>query len=200
MEEVLDHVLRSHRGWIALVYGPMFAKKSTVLIDELHRAETHAKLNVQAFKPVIDNRYGNRYIVSHDGLKFPATEVKGTSGIVAKLDSAVEVIGISESQFFDPELIDFCLEQRQYGRKIILEGLLTDFRKKPFPFKGSRKTMTDLLVHVDFPIPRIAFCYSCGEPAMYTMRTVASKAQVLVGGKDAYVAACYKHHQIPKLD
>ena len=61
------------RGKIVGYAGPMFASKSTALMSHLRRAEL-AGMRVGAFKPEIDQRYGDG-IQSHDGARLPAAPV-----------------------------------------------------------------------------------------------------------------------------
>jgi thymidine kinase len=192
-----DNLFHLPYGWLAMISGPMFSGKSEELITTLRRADIYARLKVQAFKPVIDNRYGQRMIISHDNLIYPAVEVEDINEIQSKLDDSTQLIGISEGQFLDDKIIEFCIEQKLKNKKIIVEGLTTDFRKEAFKFKNSEKTMMDLLRYVEYHFLKTAFCYKCGKPAIYTMRKIHSKEQVFVGGKESYAAACEIHHQIP---
>lgn len=47
------------RGWIEVITGSMFSGKTEELIRRLRRA-TFAGLNVQIFKPSVDNRYSEK--------------------------------------------------------------------------------------------------------------------------------------------
>ena len=195
LEESAFHL---NSGWIALISGPMFSGKSADLINYLERASKYARLEVQAFKPLLDKRYGQEKIISHSGSIYQALEVENTEGIIKNLKKSTQVIGISETQFLDDQIIDFCLEQREKNKKLILEGLTTDYKKEPFRFKNSDKNMFDLLIHVEYHILKTAFCDQCGKTAIYTVRNVKSDEQVLVGGKGAYSAACHLHYKLPE--
>ena len=52
-------------GWIELICGSMFSGKTEELIRRLIRAQI-AKQRVAIFKPVIDDRYDETYIISHN--------------------------------------------------------------------------------------------------------------------------------------
>ena len=52
-------------GWIEVICGPMFSGKTEELIRRLIRAKI-AKQNVTIFKPTLDDRYSEDYIVSHN--------------------------------------------------------------------------------------------------------------------------------------
>ena len=51
-------------GWIEVITGGMFSGKSEELIRRLRRAQI-ARQKVQIFKPRVDSRYSDDYIVSH---------------------------------------------------------------------------------------------------------------------------------------
>jgi thymidine kinase len=194
-----DNAFHLNQGWIAFVWGSMFSGKTEKTINLLRRADQYAKLQVQAFKWVKDDRYGTGFISTHDGITYPATEVGDVGDLTAKLNPQVQLIGITETQFYSEKIIDFCLEQRARGRKLIVEGLLTDFRREKFKFRQpSTKDMSDLLAHADYALLQKAFCYNCGQTAIYTMRLVPSPELVLIGGKDSYAAACARCHKIPQ--
>ena len=59
----MNRFSRPGSGWIEVVTGSMFSGKSEELIRRLRRAQI-AKLKVQVFKPVIDNRFSEDHIVS----------------------------------------------------------------------------------------------------------------------------------------
>jgi thymidine kinase len=54
MEMVTGHI-----GWVEVICGPMVSGKSEELIGHLRRARI-ARKRVQAFKPVLDERYSLR--------------------------------------------------------------------------------------------------------------------------------------------
>jgi thymidine kinase len=64
-------IVKGNMGWIEVIVGPMFSGKSEELIRRLKRAEI-ARQRVQIFKPVIDQRYAQKDIVSHSGLGLPS--------------------------------------------------------------------------------------------------------------------------------
>ena len=55
-------------GYIEVICGPMFSGKTEELIRRVNKANfTNKKIVV--FKPEIDKRYSNDFIVSHNGEK-----------------------------------------------------------------------------------------------------------------------------------
>jgi len=53
------------RGWVEVICGSMFSGKTEELIRRLKRAKI-ANQKVEIFKPLIDTRYHETQIVSHD--------------------------------------------------------------------------------------------------------------------------------------
>ncbi|MCK4666032.1 thymidine kinase, partial [Candidatus Dependentiae bacterium] len=91
-------------GWIEVICGSMFSGKSEELIRRLRRAMI-AKQKVQVFKPAIDDRYDEAYIVSHNQTKLSSIQLNKIEEIWDKLDDDTQVIGIDEAQFFDLKLV-----------------------------------------------------------------------------------------------
>lgn len=61
-------------GWIEVVCGSMFSGKTEELIRRLKRAKI-AHQQVGIFKPLLDNRYHENNIVSHNETTISATAV-----------------------------------------------------------------------------------------------------------------------------
>src|SRR6266850_1388618 len=118
-------------GWIEVVVGPMFSGKSEELIRRLRRAEI-ARQRVQIFKPAIDERYAANEIVSHSGLGIPSDNVFKAAEIMEKLSPRTEVVGIDEAQFLGDEVVDVCTKLANLGKRVIVAGLDTDYRGRPF--------------------------------------------------------------------
>ena len=170
-------------GWIEVVGGPMFSGKSEELIRRLRRAEI-ARQRVQIFKPKIDQRYADDHIVSHSSLKIKSTCVKTASELQAMLDVRTEVIGIDEAQFLGAELVDVVVRLADYGKRIIIAGLDTDYLGRPF------HPMPELLAVADEITKTLAICMQCGNPAKHTQRLVASEELIVVGATGMYEARC----------
>src|SRR5579885_1377810 len=118
-------------GWIEVVVGPMFSGKSEELIRRLRRAEI-ARQRVQIFKPAIDERYSVNEIVSHSGLGIPSDLVSKANEIMDKVQPRTEVIGVDEAQFLGEEVVDVCTKLANLGKRVIVAGLDTDYRGRPF--------------------------------------------------------------------
>ena len=62
-----------NQGWIEVVTGSMFSGKSEELIRRVRRAEI-ARQKVQVFKPRLDDRFAQDYVVSHSDIRYAAAE------------------------------------------------------------------------------------------------------------------------------
>src|ERR1700734_2681625 len=98
-------IVTGNLGWIEAICGPMFSGKSEELMRRLRRAMI-ARKRVQVFKPLIDLRYSADEIVSHNDSRMKSQVIGNASEILPNLDSRTEVIGVDESNFFGPDLVD----------------------------------------------------------------------------------------------
>ncbi len=180
-----------------IVYcGPMFSGKSDELIRELKRAP-HAKYNVIAFKPVVDNRRGSDTINSQNGSDYPAISVENPEDILAMVGPDIDIVGIDETQFFDNRIVSVVFNLLARGKKVIVAGLDKDFRGEPFGPMAFFKQEAD---HTE---SFHAYCAVCGESASFTQRLVNGKPAkyddpvVVVGADEMYQARCRTHHEVP---
>ncbi len=171
-----------NRGWVEVICGSMFSGKTEELIRRLKRAE-YAKLKVEIFKPLIDTRYSEEKVVSHDENTIRSTPVE-SSGNILLLSGNVDVIGIDEAQFFDNNLIDVCNQLANNGIRVIVAGLDMDFRGKPF---GS---IPALMAEAEYVTKVHAICMQCGNLAQYSHRITKSDKLVFLGEKNEYEPLC----------
>jgi thymidine kinase len=176
-------IVKGNMGWIEVVVGPMFSGKSEELIRRLRRAEI-ARQRVQIFKPAIDERYAANEIISHSGLGIPSDAISKASEIMEKLSARTEVVGIDEAQFLGEEILDVCTRLADLGKRVIVAGLDTDFRGRPF------EPMPRLLAIAEEITKLLAICVRCGNPAVHTQRLVESEELIIVGATGMYEARC----------
>lgn len=182
-------------GSLTVVCGSMYAGKSEELIRRARRA-LYARLKVQVFKPEIDRRFDEAMVVSHMGVKHDAVAVPGVLALRKAIEPDTDVVCIEEAQFFDPSLVDLCIELADAGRQVVVAGLDQDFRRRPFG------PMPELLAAADEVIKLRAICMKCGQPASHTYRTVDGRPArwddpiVLVGATEHYEARCRQCYEI----
>jgi len=171
-----------NRGWIEVVCGSMFSGKTEELIRRLKRAE-YAKLKVEIFKPLIDTRYSEEEVVSHDSTTIRSTPVE-SSGNILLLTGNVDVVGIDEAQFFDNNLVDVCTQLANSGIRVIVAGLDMDYLGKPFG------PIPALMAEAEYITKVHAICMHCGNLAQYSHRIAESDKLVLLGETNEYEPLC----------
>jgi thymidine kinase len=184
-------------GWIEVVCGSMFSGKTEELIRRLRRAQI-ARQTIQVFKPIIDNRYAEEAIASHNGLQIKAQPVADSEALRKRIDPEATVIAVDEVQFFDEGLVDVCSDLADQGKRVICAGLDMDFRGEPF---GPIPKLLAIAERVD---KLQAICVVCGNPASRTQRLIEGDPAcyndpvVLVGASEVYEARCREHHEVPR--
>ncbi|WP_333821391.1 thymidine kinase [Ohtaekwangia sp.] len=167
-------------GWIEVIAGCMFSGKTEELIRRLNRAII-ARQKVEIFKPVIDKRYHDEQIVSHNANAIRSTPVNFASDILL-LAGDCEVVGIDEAQFFDDAIVEVCNTLANSGKRVIVAGLDMDYEGKPF---GS---MPYLLAVAEFVTKVHAICAQTGELASFSFRLSPNDQQVMLGERREYEA------------
>ena len=117
LENTVNH--KEQFGWIEVIAGSMFSGKTEELIRRLKRAQ-FAKLKVEIFKPMVDTRYDDEMVVSHDANEIRSTPVPAAANIRILADTC-DVIGIDEAQFFDDEIVTVCNDLANKGVRLLLQ-------------------------------------------------------------------------------
>lgn len=176
-------------GTIEVICGGMFSGKSEELCRRIRRAGI-AKLDIQVFKPVIDNRSKNGTVKSHIGNEENAISIEQPSDIFKYLHPKVSFVAIDEAQFFSDEIVDVCEELANMGIRVVVAGLDTDFRGKPFG------PIPALMAIAESVTKLRAICMVCGRDACRTLRIIDGKPAdedsptVLIGASEKYEARC----------
>jgi len=179
-ENTENHNTKS--GWIEVITGSMFSGKTEELIRRLKRAQ-YAKQCTEIYKPMIDKRYSEEDVVSHDEKSIRSTPVESAQNILL-LANDIDVVGIDEAQFFDTGLVDVCNTLADSGVRVVVAGLDMDFQGKPFgPIPG-------LLAAAEQVTKIHAICLRCGSLAQFSHRKTASKRLVLLGETEEYEPLC----------
>ncbi|WP_077215081.1 thymidine kinase [Bacillus dakarensis] len=190
------YVMDQH-GWVEVICGSMFSGKSEELIRRVRRAE-FAKQKIAVFKPIIDNRYSNEAVVSHNGTSFNARPISQSTDIFQHIAPDIDVVAIDEVQFFDEEIVGVIQHLANSGHRVITAGLDQDFRGEPFGQMPAIIAVAELVTKLQ------AVCTVCGSPASRTQRLINGKPAsyddpiILVGAAESYEARCRHHHEVPK--
>ncbi len=165
-------------GWIEVICGSMFSGKTEELIRRLRRAQ-FAKQKVEIFKPMVDVRYNEESVVSHDANEFRSTPVPAAANIRI-LGDTCDVVGIDEAQFFDEEIVTVCNDLANKGVRVIVAGLDMDFKGNPFG------PMPALMATAEYVTKVHAICTRTGNLANYSFRKSDKDELVLLGETEAY--------------
>lgn len=166
-------------GWIEVICGSMFSGKTEELIRRLKRAKI-AKQKIEIFKPMIDVRYDEQMVVSHDENQIRSTPVPAAANIKLLADGC-DVIGIDEAQFFDSEIVAVCNDLANRGIRVIVAGLDMDFKGNPFG------PMPNLMAVAEYVTKVHAICARTGSLAHFSHRKTSGKdEQVMLGETDIY--------------
>jgi thymidine kinase len=175
-------------GWIEVICGSMFSGKTEELIRRLKRAK-FAKLKVEIFKPIVDNRYHEDKVISHDANEIRSTPVPAAANIRILADTC-DVIGIDEAQFFDDEIVTVCNDLANKGVRVVVAGLDMDFKGNPFG------PMPALMATAEYVTKVHAICTRTGNLANYSFRKSNNDDLVMLGEVEEYEplsrAAFYK--------
>ncbi|MBR8535147.1 thymidine kinase [Carboxylicivirga sediminis] len=172
----------SQKGWIEVIVGSMFSGKTEELLRRLKRAKI-ARQKVEIFKPLVDVRYSEEEVVSHDANAIRSTPVE-SSGNIMLLSSNVNVVGIDEAQFFDSGLTNVCHQLANQGIRVIVAGLDMDFKGKPFG------PIPSLLATAEYVTKVHAICMRCGDLAQFSHRLSKEEKLVVLGEKNEYEPLC----------
>ncbi|MCT4640323.1 MAG: thymidine kinase [Bacteroidales bacterium] len=170
------------RGWIEVVVGSMFSGKTEELIRRLRRASI-AMQKVEIFKPMIDTRYSDKEVVSHNSTSIRSTPVENSSNILL-LANDVDVVGIDEAQFFDEGLVEVCNKLADSGVRVVVAGLDMDFQGKPFG------PIPNLLSVAEYVTKVHAICVRCGHLAQNSHRLSNNDKKVMLGERQEYEPLC----------
>ena len=176
LENTVNH--KEQFGWIEVIAGSMFSGKTEELIRRLKRAQ-FAKLKVEIFKPMVDTRYNNDLVVSHDANEIRSTPVPAAANIRILADTC-DVIGIDEAQFFDDEIVTVCNDLANKGVRVIVAGLDMDFKGNPFG------PMPALMATAEYVTKVHAICTRTGNLANYSFRKSDNDKLVMLGETNEY--------------
>lgn len=176
LENTVNH--KEQFGWIEVICGSMFSGKTEELIRRLKRAK-FAKQKVEIFKPIIDVRYHEEMVVSHDSNEIRSTPVPSASTIRLLADGC-DVVGIDEAQFFDDEIVTVCNDLANRGVRVIVAGLDMDFKGNPFG------PMPNLMATAEYVTKVHAVCTRTGNLAQFSYRKATNNDIVFLGENEEY--------------
>jgi len=188
----------TNSGWIEVVTGSMFSGKTEEVLRRLRRAEI-AGQEVAAFKPEVDDRFGETTVGSHVGRQWTAavvpSEGEGIWEIRDRLNGE-DVVAVDEANFFGSGLVDVCQRLADDGRRVIVSGIDQTYRGEPF------EPLPQLMAVAEYVDKLQAICSQCGEPATRNQRLVegepahVDEPTIVVGAAESYEARCRNCHTL----
>lgn len=172
-----------------LIFGPMFAGKSTELIRRIRQLNILNKKYL-SIKPVIDNRYSDNEIVSHNNDRIHCYSYDTINDFINIVNlNNIDTVFIEEGQFFT-DLKDGVLRLvEEFGCNVVVVGLDGDSNRNKFG------QILDLIPYCDSCKKITALCKRCndGTPAIFSHRNNQNENQIEVGVAD-YESLCRKHY------
>ncbi|MDQ3283795.1 MAG: thymidine kinase, partial [Acidobacteriota bacterium] len=147
------------------------------------------------FKPLLDDRFSVDEVVSRDERRLKAIAIATSAELLGRVEIGVQVVGIDEIQFFDPGIVEVCMQLADAGIRVIAAGLDQDYMRRPFG------PMPALLAVAEEVSKMHAVCVRCRGAAHYSQRVSGGNAQVEVGDS-SYEARCRhcfeRYHAVPE--
>ncbi len=179
------------KGRLELIVGCTSSGKSEELIRRLRRAViAHQKVIV--FKPKKDTRTEETIIASRDGKRHDAFSIVSPVDIIERIGHEHHVVGIEEAQFFDQTIVTTIMKLvDEFGLRVIVAGLDTDFRGEPYGY------IPQLMAIADTVDKMTAICMQCRGVAVRSQRLISGGPRDQVGGDEMYEARCRDCHSFP---
>jgi len=176
---------------IKVYSGPMFAGKTTALINEYN-----ANKNSIAIRPSYDTRWSE--LSSHDGIKIPSIQVKTIADLEGILTSNPHITTLlfDEIHFFDEpmfegNILDFIIQIKNREISSYVFGLDYDWRGNPFK-------LTDDLINISDKNIKLSGSCSCGKPSVRTQKKVLSESIFDIGAENMYLPSCLSCFKVPE--
>lgn len=188
----------SQEGYLELIIGPMYSGKTSRIV-EIYKQCKFCNIPVAVINHVIDNRYDDELLSTHDKIKIPCIKADLLTNIWKNKENHndlnqqdinyrdlrnAKVILINEGQFFT-DLFDIVNDMVNSGKKVYICGLDGDFERKKFG------TILDLIPLCDKVTKLTSLCSLCknGTAGIFSMRLTKEKEQTVVGSEN-YIPVC----------
>ena len=178
------------RGKLETIVGAMFAGKTSELLKRILWAK-HQNKNIIVIKPIIDNRYNQEKIITHNDLSHDCFSMKDWNHVKDNFEfnkDIVDMVFLDEIQFMST---DDTLENVETilncGIDVVCSGLDQDSRGRPWETSSMLLGLSDKIIKI------YGFCNVCGMEATKTYRKTEGGDRTQVGAADIYEPRCLKH-------
>ena len=178
------------RGTLETIVGAMFAGKTSELLKRILWAK-HQNKKILVIKPIIDNRYSEKLIITHNNLSHECYAMKNwkeTNREFTLKKENYDMVFLDEIQFMEPsETIENVELMLNAEIDVICAGLDQDSRGKPWETSSFLLGLSDKITKI------YGFCNVCGLEATKTYRKVEGGERTQVGSANIYEPRCLKH-------
>ena len=178
------------RGKLETIVGAMFAGKTSELLKRILWAK-HQSKKIIVIKPVIDNRYDQEKIITHNDLSHDCFSMKDWSHVNSNFKfnkNIVDVVFLDEIQFMNTDETLYNVERiHNNGIEVSCSGLDQDSRGRPWETSSMLLGLSDKIIKI------YGFCNVCGMEATKTYRKTEGGGRTQVGAADIYEPRCLKH-------
>ena len=178
------------RGFLETIVGAMFAGKTSELLKRILWAK-HQNKKIIVIKPIIDNRYSEEKIITHNDLSHDCFSMTNWDDVTQNFSfkkNSVDVVFLDEIQFMKTdETIKNVEDILNNGIDVVCAGLDQDSRGKPWETSSMMLGLSDKIIKI------YGFCNVCGMEATKTYRKTQGGDRTQVGAADIYEPRCLKH-------
>ena len=178
------------RGKLETIVGAMFAGKTSELLKRILWAK-HQSKKIIVIKPIIDDRYDQEKIITHNDLSHDCFSMKNWKHVNDNFKfnkDIVDVVFLDEIQFMKTdetlENVEIILNN---GIDVVCSGLDQDSRGRPWETSSMLLGLSDKIIKI------YGFCNVCGMEATKTFRKTEGGGRTQVGAADIYEPRCLKH-------
>jgi thymidine kinase len=182
--------MNNENSFLHLILGPMFAGKSTKLLNILN----DLKKNNSKFlliKHILDTRYNsnNNNIITHDKQNENCIGLNKLLNIIHNEEYInSKYILIDEGQFFSDINLFIEIAVEKDNKHVIITSLNGDYKRKPFQ---NISKLISIANQVDILNSN---CNFCNEKGIFTLRISNNNKKILIGDNNIYKPVCRKHY------
>ena len=178
------------RGKLETIVGAMFAGKTSELLKRILWAK-HQSKKIIVIKPIIDDRYDQEKIITHNDLSHDCFSMKNWKHVNDNFKfnkDIVDVVFLDEIQFMSTdETLENVERILNNSIDVVCSGLDQDSRGRPWETSSMLLGLSDKIIKI------YGFCNVCGMEATKTYRKTEGGGRTQVGAADIYEPRCLKH-------
>ena len=178
------------RGKLETIVGAMFAGKTSELLKRILWAK-HQSKKIIVIKPIIDDRYDQEKIITHNDLSHDCFSMKNWKHVNDNFKfnkDIVDVVFLDEIQFMNTdETLENVEKILNNSIDVVCSGLDQDSRGRPWETSSMLLGLSDKIIKI------YGFCNVCGMEATKTYRKTEGGDRTQVGAADIYEPRCLKH-------